>query len=82
MSQPIVECVPNFSEGRDEAVIEAIANAIRSVDEVSLLDVDPGAATNRTVMTMVGPPQAVVEAAFQEVVSVVVLLAVAVSVVV
>ena len=65
MSQPIVECVPNFSEGRDEAVIEAIAAAIRSVDGVSLLDVDPGAATNRTVMTMVGPPQAVVEAAFQ-----------------
>ena len=65
MSQPIVECVPNFSEGRDAAVIEAIANAIRSVEGVSLLDVDPGAATNRTVMTMVGAPQAVVEAAFQ-----------------
>ena len=65
MSQPIVECVPNFSEGRDEVVIEAIADAIRGVDGVSLLDVDPGAATNRTVMTMVGPPQAVVEAAFQ-----------------
>ena len=65
MSQPIVECVPNFSEGRDAAVIEAIANAIRGVEGVSLLDVDPGAATNRTVMTMVGEPQAVVEAAFQ-----------------
>jgi glutamate formiminotransferase/formiminotetrahydrofolate cyclodeaminase len=65
MSQPIVECVPNFSEGRDAAVIEAIADAIRSVEGVSLLDVDPGAATNRTVMTMVGAPQAVVEAAFQ-----------------
>ncbi len=65
MSEPIVECVPNFSEGRDAAVIEAIANAIRDVEGVSLLDVDPGAATNRTVMTMVGPPQAVVEAAFQ-----------------
>jgi len=65
MSQPIVECVPNFSEGRDANVIEAIANAIRSVEGVSLLDVDPGAATNRTVMTMVGAPQAVVEAAFQ-----------------
>ena len=65
MSQPIVECVPNFSEGRDRAVINAIADAIRSVDHVSLLDVDPGAATNRTVMTMVGAPDEVVEAAFQ-----------------
>jgi glutamate formiminotransferase/formiminotetrahydrofolate cyclodeaminase len=65
MSLPIVECVPNFSEGRDQAVIDAIADAIRSVDGVSLLDVDPGAATNRTVMTMVGAPDNVVEAAFQ-----------------
>ncbi len=65
MSQPIVECVPNFSEGRDAAVIDAIADAIRSVEGVSLLDVDPGAATNRTVMTMVGAPDAVVEGAFQ-----------------
>ena len=65
MSQPIVECVPNFSEGRDAATIDAIASAIRSVDGVSLLDVDPGAATNRTVMTMVGNPDAVLEAAFQ-----------------
>ena len=65
MSEPIVECVPNFSEGRDTAVIAAIAAAISSVDGVELLDVDPGAATNRTVMTMVGPPEAVVEAALQ-----------------
>ena len=65
MSQPIVECVPNFSEGRNQATIDAIATAIRAVDGVSLLDVDPGAATNRTVMTMVGAPQRVVEAAFQ-----------------
>jgi glutamate formiminotransferase/formiminotetrahydrofolate cyclodeaminase len=65
MPTPIVECVPNFSEGRDPAVIEAIADAIRSVEGAELLDVDPGAATNRTVMTMVGPPDAVVEAAFQ-----------------
>jgi glutamate formiminotransferase/formiminotetrahydrofolate cyclodeaminase len=65
MSQTIVECVPNFSEGRDAAVIEAIADAIRSVEGAELLDVDPGAATNRTVMTMVGAPEAVVEAAFQ-----------------
>lgn len=64
MSTPIVECVPNFSEGRNESVIEAIADAIRSVEGVSLLDVDPGAATNRTVMTMVGPPAAVVDAAY------------------
>ena len=46
MSEPIVECVPNFSEGRDTAVIAAIAAAISSVDGVELLDVDPGAATN------------------------------------
>lgn len=65
MSQPLVECVPNFSEGRDPVVIEAIAEAIRSVAEVSLLDVDPGKATNRTVMTFVGPPDAAVEAAFR-----------------
>ena len=65
MSQAIVECVPNFSEGRDQAVIDAIADAIRGVEGVSLLDVDPGAATNRTVMTMVGSPDNVVEAAFQ-----------------
>ena len=65
MSQPIVECVPNFSEGRDAVVIDAIANSIREVEGVSLLDVDPGAATNRTGMTMVGPPNAVVEAAFR-----------------
>ncbi len=65
MSQPIVECVPNFSEGRDPEMIEAIADAMRSVEGAELLDVDPGAATNRTVMTMVGAPEAVVEAAFQ-----------------
>lgn len=65
MSEPIVECVPNFSEGRDATIIEAIANAIRGVEGVSLLDVDPGIATNRTVMTMVGAPDNVVEAAFQ-----------------
>jgi len=50
----IVECVPNFSEGRDRAVIDAISGAIREVDGVTLLDVDPGEATNRTVMTLVG----------------------------
>ncbi len=62
---PIVECVPNFSEGRDRAVIDRIAAAIAGVDGVSLLDVDPGAATNRTVITLVGEPAAVLEGAFQ-----------------
>jgi len=63
----LVECVPNFSEGRDRAVIEAIADAIRAVDGVTLLDVDPGAATHRTVFTFVGAPAATAEAAFQAV---------------
>jgi glutamate formiminotransferase/formiminotetrahydrofolate cyclodeaminase len=61
--QPIIECVPNFSEGRDRAVIEAIAEAIRKTPGCTLLDVDPGASTNRTVITFVGGPQAVVEGA-------------------
>lgn len=65
MPDRLIECVPNFSEGRDPAVIEAIAQAIRSVDGVKLLGVDPGRATNRTVYTFVGNPEAVVEAAFQ-----------------
>lgn len=59
----IVECVPNFSEGRDKAVIDAIAGAISSVQGVSLLDVDPGADTNRTVYTFVGEPDSVLDAA-------------------
>ena len=61
----LMECVPNFSEGRDQSVIDAIANAIKSVKNVVLLDVDPGADTNRTVFTMAGEPEAVLEAAFQ-----------------
>lgn len=61
----LMECVPNFSEGRDMAVIDAIAASIKEVSGVSLLDVDPGADTNRTVFTMAGEPEAVVEAAFQ-----------------
>lgn len=65
MSKRLIECVPNFSEGRNGAVIEAIATAIRSVDGVSLLNVDPGKATNRTVYTFVGEPEAVCEAAFR-----------------
>lgn len=60
----LVECVPNFSEGRNEKVINAIADAIRSVQGVSLLDIDPGASTNRTVMTLVGSPEVIVEGAF------------------
>jgi glutamate formiminotransferase/formiminotetrahydrofolate cyclodeaminase len=61
----LIECVPNFSEGRDPDVIRQITDAIESVDGVSLLDVDPGASTNRTVVTFVGSPEAAVEAAFQ-----------------
>ncbi len=61
----IIECVPNFSEGRDLSIIKEITNAIESVDEISLLDVDPGKATNRTVVTFVGEPDAVIEAAFR-----------------
>lgn len=60
----LMECVPNFSEGRDQAVLDAIAAEIRSVNNVVLLDVDPGADTNRTVFTMAGEPEAVMEAAF------------------
>ncbi len=63
--RPLIECVPNFSEGRNPAVIRQISDAISAVEGVRLLDVDPGASTNRTVMTFVGPPEAVVEAAFQ-----------------
>ena len=63
--QKLVECVPNFSEGRDQNVIRQISDAIESVDGVSLLDVDPGGSTNRTVVTFVGSPDAAVEAAFR-----------------
>jgi glutamate formiminotransferase/formiminotetrahydrofolate cyclodeaminase len=59
----LVECVPNFSEGRDRAVIDALADAIRATAGCTLLDVDPGASTNRTVFTFVGSPEAVVEGA-------------------
>ena len=61
----LIECVPNFSEGRDLHVIRQITAAIESVDGVSLLDVDPGASTNRTVVSFVGRPEAAVEAAFR-----------------
>jgi glutamate formiminotransferase / formiminotetrahydrofolate cyclodeaminase len=63
--QKLIECVPNFSEGREEEIIRQIAEAIESTDGVSLLDVDPGASTNRTVVTFVGGPEAVVEGAFR-----------------
>ena len=62
--QQLVECVPNFSEGRDAAKIKTITDAIAAVDGITLLDVDPGADTNRTVVTFVGEPKAVSEAAF------------------
>ena len=67
MSEQIIECVPNFSEGRDMSVIKKITDAIEAVDEISLLDVDPGKDTNRTVVTFVGPPRQVVKAAFEAV---------------
>lgn len=60
----ILECVPNFSEGRDLSIIKLITDQIESVEGAKLLDVDPGASTNRTVVTIVGEPQAVIDAAF------------------
>ena len=60
----LIECVPNFSEGRDPAVIKQITDVIETVEGVKLLDVDPGKATNRTVVTFVGEPAAVIESAF------------------
>jgi glutamate formiminotransferase/formiminotetrahydrofolate cyclodeaminase len=65
MSTPLVKCVPNFSEGRDKARIQQIVDVLGGVAGVRLLDVDPGADTNRTVVTFVGPPEAVAEAAFR-----------------
>lgn len=62
--QQLIECVPNFSEGVDANIIQQITNAIEAVEGVRLLNVDPGKATNRTVVTFVGTPQAVIEAAF------------------
>ncbi|MSQ79753.1 MAG: glutamate formimidoyltransferase [Flavobacteriaceae bacterium] len=61
----LIECVPNFSEGRDLAKIKQITDAIESAEGVKLLDVDPGNATNRTVVTIVGSPEAVIEGAFR-----------------
>lgn len=67
MIKRLIECVPNFSEGRDLLKIKQITEAVSSVDGVSLLNVDPGAATNRTVVTFVGEPEKVTEAAFRAV---------------
>ena len=63
--EKIVECVPNFSEGRDKSVIGAISAGIKAVDGVKLLNVDPGEDFNRTVYTFVGEPEPILEAAFQ-----------------
>lgn len=65
MMQKVIECVPNFSEGRDLDVIRQITAAIESVDGIAVLNVDPGASTNRTVVTFAGSPEAAVEAAFR-----------------
>ena len=67
MPQQLIECVPNFSEGNDMAVIKQITDEIETVEGVKLLDVDPGKATNRTVVTFVGPPAPVIEAAVKAV---------------
>ena len=61
----LVECVPNFSEGRDESIINAIVDHMQSVDNVTVLDVDSGKDTNRTVVTIVGEPMAIAESAFR-----------------
>jgi len=65
MDHALVECVPNFSEGKDKAIIKQITDCIEAIDGVRLLDVDPGEEMNRTVVTFVGTPYAVKEAAFQ-----------------
>jgi glutamate formiminotransferase/formiminotetrahydrofolate cyclodeaminase len=65
MTERLVECVPNFSEGRDMKKIEQILAAVREVEGVSILDVDPGSETNRTVVTLLGSPEAIAEGAFR-----------------
>jgi len=67
MGKQIIECVPNFSEGRDMEIIKQITDSIESVEGIRLLDVDPGRDTNRTVVTFVGEPERVTEAAFRAV---------------
>jgi glutamate formiminotransferase/formiminotetrahydrofolate cyclodeaminase len=65
MNKQLIECVPNISEGKDIEKINAIANVVETVEGVKLLDIDPGKATNRTVITFVGEPKKVIEAAFR-----------------
>ena len=65
MDRKLLECVPNFSEGRDAKIIEKIVNEVKTTKGVTLLNVDPGKATNRTVVTFVGNPDSVIEAAFK-----------------
>ena len=65
MQRQLIECVPNISEGRDTEKIRAITAVVETVEGVKLLDVDPGNATNRTVITFVGEPEPVIEAAFK-----------------
>lgn len=65
MNKQLIECVPNISEGRDQAKIKQITDVVETVEGVKLLDVDPGKATNRTVITFVGEPENVIEAAFR-----------------
>src|SRR5438270_12449471 len=65
--QKLIECVPNFSEGRDQNVIRQITDAVKSVEGVSLLDIDLGASTNRTDVTLVGSPYAAVYAAVRHI---------------
>ena len=67
MKNKIIECVPNFSEGRNLTVIKQITDSITKIKGVKLLNVDPGKATNRTVVTFVGDPEAVIEAAFRSI---------------
>ena len=66
MSDILIECVPNFSEGNDMTIIKQITDQVETVDGVRLIDVDPGKATNRTVVTFVGTPEEVIEAAFKK----------------
>ena len=65
MKPQIIECVPNISEGRDIEKITTIANILKTVDGIRLLDIDPGKATNRTVITFLGEPGQVIQAAFR-----------------
>ena len=67
MSNKLIECVPNFSEGRNSEIIKKITDEIEKVDGIKLLDVDPGFDMNRTGVTCIGAPQRIKEAAFQEI---------------